>query len=734
MPSTRTTYCSPGRSPGRPPGRLGRTLAARVLAAWALTGWVLTGWALTALAAALPASPQGRGDRGPRTAEAALAAFAEVRARSEGERIRAARALGDFDDDAVTAVLLEELAAATQIAYRQQLLRALGARPRRGAVPGLLAAFDQGDNARVIESAAEALVAQPDGPAALLAVLDRPAPKGPGADRSRRTAALRALGTLDDPAARERLVREARAAAGRDRLPALRALEAVADAADVDALRVELATDRDPVVAAVAVAQLARHGHPQAAEAALQLHRRGKDLDAEQHAAILHGLLLAPTAATFGAIVDTLTRADDPFAGPRAPLWATLLADPAFAAFALDAANGAKDPAAARTLAQLVGRLPAANEGDAVRALARLLRSDAAPVAQAAAQALLLRGGDDAGNALASAVQQGGEPGAPIALSALAMLRGDDAAFADQLVRLAADGKPELRAAALQLLAERTPPPAEALAPALDGLRHAAWPVRAAAVRLCLRLREPAAIPALIARHDDPQRRVAADVRAALHALTGRWFADAKAWRAWWDQEGPAFELPAATPPARRDDGAATATYWNIPITSDRVLFVVDTSGSMLQPFGGGRDGGTRLDEAQRQLERAIGELPPKARCNVIAFGGGADAFLDRLQPADGRRRKVLLERTRSLEARGPTNVAGALMLALADPDVDTVFLLTDGRPSAGPIVDPDELARAVREWNRGRAIAIHTIALGGRSELLERLAQDSGGQHTVAR
>ena len=61
------------------------------------------------------------------------------------------------------------------------------------------------------------------------------------------------------------------------------------------------------------------------------------------------------------------------------------------------------------------------------------------------------------------------------------------------------------------------------------------------------------------------------------------------------------------------------------------------------------------------------------------------------------------------------------------------MFLLTDGRPSVGSIVDPDELAATVRLWTSGRGVTIHTIALGGRSRLLEELARDSGGQHTVA-
>lgn len=72
--------------------------------------------------------------------------------------------------------------------------------------------------------------------------------------------------------------------------------------------------------------------------------------------------------------------------------------------------------------------------------------------------------------------------------------------------------------------------------------------------------------------------------------------------------------------------------------------------------------------------------------------------------------------------------------LAFTDPEVDTIYLLTDGYPSVGTIVDGNQLADEVRRWNRLRGIRIHTIALGGKSDFLERLAKDSGGDSIVAR
>jgi hypothetical protein len=100
----------------------------------------------------------------------------------------------------------------------------------------------------------------------------------------------------------------------------------------------------------------------------------------------------------------------------------------------------------------------------------------------------------------------------------------------------------------------------------------------------------------------------------------------------------------------------------------------------------------------------------------------------------DDKRRAAAIAFARALTARGATNVHDGLQLAFADADVDTIFLLTDGQPSAGAVVDEDALLRTVAGWNVGRGVVIHTIAIGGRSRFLERLAEQSGGEHTVAR
>ena len=61
--------------------------------------------------------------------------------------------------------------------------------------------------------------------------------------------------------------------------------------------------------------------------------------------------------------------------------------------------------------------------------------------------------------------------------------------------------------------------------------------------------------------------------------------------------------------------------------------------------------------------------------------------------------------------------------------DVDTVFFLSDGRPTVGAFVDPDDILREVKEANDLRKVIIHTIAIGEfQKDFMKRLAEENGG------
>jgi Mg-chelatase subunit ChlD len=82
------------------------------------------------------------------------------------------------------------------------------------------------------------------------------------------------------------------------------------------------------------------------------------------------------------------------------------------------------------------------------------------------------------------------------------------------------------------------------------------------------------------------------------------------------------------------------------------------------------------------------------------------------------------------LGASGGTNLYDSLQKAFADPDVDTIFVMSDGEPTVGQQIDPFRIREDVALWNQNRKVVIHTIAIGGSLEILEWIAKDSGGKH----
>jgi len=110
-----------------------------------------------------------------------------------------------------------------------------------------------------------------------------------------------------------------------------------------------------------------------------------------------------------------------------------------------------------------------------------------------------------------------------------------------------------------------------------------------------------------------------------------------------------------------------------------------------------------------------------------------ADAYAEKLA---GLKKRGQLERlikfVRSQKPRGGTNLHGALVEAMGDKRADTVFVLSDGAPSAGAITDPTALVDDILRRNRTRKIVFHCISIGTKIPLLERLVRETGGQYPV--
>jgi len=100
------------------------------------------------------------------------------------------------------------------------------------------------------------------------------------------------------------------------------------------------------------------------------------------------------------------------------------------------------------------------------------------------------------------------------------------------------------------------------------------------------------------------------------------------------------------------------------------------------------------------------------------------------------RRAKKWIE---SQDPVGGTNIHDALEAGFrmatggggSEPVVDTLFFLTDGRPTAGKVQDADAILEEVKEWNRTARLTIHCVGVGDHDQaFMEALARIGGGEY----
>lgn len=286
--------------------------------------------------------------------------------------------------------------------------------------------------------------------------------------------------------------------------------------------------------------------------------------------------------------------------------------------------------------------------------------------------------------------------------------------------------------------------------------------VRAAAARATARAALPEGVAALVrqALREPDRSRTQREILDALRILTGENPGDdARIWQKWWrdhEEDVMAGKAPLGlgkAAPAKTDQG----NFYGIPQVEERIIYVLDRSGSMIVSMenpryvGGGAvaardDEDSRFDAATRELLRAAKSLRRDARYTVVAYSDHAEAILGgKLEAAAPERHAALGEAIASMGAEGQTNIYEALDLALRLAGVhpeeppgpakaDAIYLLTDGAPTdaKGATEDPERTLQAAREWNALRRVAIHTIGIGAdhNSGFLRQLAAENGGTY----
>ncbi|MEY2982215.1 MAG: hypothetical protein RL562_2442 [Planctomycetota bacterium] len=670
---------------------------------------------------------------------AAIAAFEAARKKPEAERSAAALKLARVPGDQATELLLTELSLATDQGYLTTLIRAVGDFPRPAAVDPLDALLIAEPSSPTVRNAAATALANQgtEGVARLRAAAL--ADGNSASVQNTRTYAMLGLSRAGNDEAWGALASIAAEASEPTRGSALRYLLKAPPLTVVTDARLTAARagDSNVMTRAGAVRQLVEAEHPEADTLLSELIDRPDVLQSTS----THTDLLAAILARFGPkyfdAFLTVGGAVRPSARKpvekeiaeltgKHPTFVTWLEDnaprresPAERCFALELLNGVAGP---EVTALLLGQTRA-REPEVVSTALRLLGE---------------RGDMEAVPELRKLLRAKDEPRRIEATLALHALLAKEPTWREELLEgLRGSGSKDVasRALAFDLLAELGVE--DVLKHAHKDLDHKNWRVRAAAIDACRRVRSLDSIPELIDRLDEETGRLREDVLDALQALTAMRFHDAGRWRSWWKTEKDGFQLiPAdafAKTAAPRAVEAATASYYGIPMVSDRVVFIVDVSGSMSAQIGTSASR-NRLDEAKAQLLRVLEGATKQFRFNIVPFHSTVDSIFDEMMPAADRPKAAARDRINALKPTGGTNVHDAMVRAFAEPDVDTIYLLSDGSPSAGPIVDPDQLAAEIARWNRSRRIRIHCVSIGADSAMLKRIAAESGGEYAMTR
>lgn len=327
-----------------------------------------------------------------------------------------------------------------------------------------------------------------------------------------------------------------------------------------------------------------------------------------------------------------------------------------------------------------------------------------------------------------------------VAVGALSSIREGDPEWTEKLIEHTRGEDLLIRNAALRQLGDSGD--TGHLDHIITFLDHPDWSTRLAAAESIESLRVPRGVGPIIAQMEDEIGLMRVKFAEILWRLTGQPFRkNQTAWSAWWEREGSGFEIISEAELRRRNDEeemrrlkqTTKSTFFGIRIESHRVIFIIDVSGSMLELTRAryvNQSGAPRIDVAKAELVRAIKSLEPGSLFNIIQFSSGVEPWQDGVAESDGEGREAAFEWIERMGANGATNLYGSLEEAFKDPDVDTIFVLSDGEPTSGDIVDPGSIRERVRLWNENRGITIHCISVGGSLQVLEWIANDHGGTY----
>lgn len=230
--------------------------------------------------------------------------------------------------------------------------------------------------------------------------------------------------------------------------------------------------------------------------------------------------------------------------------------------------------------------------------------------------------------------------------------------------------------------------------------------VRRSVVQAINKIELPAAVDALVSILQTVPGEVRGDIVQRLTAVTGEQLGlDPPAWAAWWKENQSTFEFPDGPFAAvsRAEALKLTSMYYGMPIYAARLVFVLDTSGSMRGP---------RIEAAKRELVSAINGLPEGVYFGVLAFNSDVRSWRRQLELAtpENRAKAVMFVQSQGL---GRSTASYDALEAAFDFDTESIYFLTDGAPHGGKVTDTVEIVDVISRLNFTRRVTVNAIGIG---------------------
>jgi len=254
-------------------------------------------------------------------------------------------------------------------------------------------------------------------------------------------------------------------------------------------------------------------------------------------------------------------------------------------------------------------------------------------------------------------------------------------------------------------------------------------------------------VSALIKLLEKADGRLREDISDILENFTGETFPlDSSGWKIWWENQKkdwkPSPNISESDMSEEKPLTTAVKDGLYGEIASDRVVFLLDISGSMLAST---TVGDSRMEIARNQLKRVLQDgLTTKSKFTVVAFSEDLQVMSPKLVKSKGSLIKKAMTFVDNLEAGGETNTYGALQNAFSHREVDTIYLLSDGSPKAGKETSSLLIEEAVSTWNRYRGVRVHCIGFFAGTaknqdekragEFLRRISSRNFGRYTEIR